>query len=161
MSLADILKSKLGDRNLPISLHKAIQKEESIPVRVEKDKEEETEEKEDKEDKISYLAAGKYLNSIEFDSPFLSFYTILIKNPYQNIIDFRELREFILGDNQYVLNSFPSLDTHKIFSLYMQYNPPSDPYQLYQLWITLSELHLCMPAMYQSYIAEIIQKNWD
>lgn len=113
------------------------------------------------ENKISYLASGKYLSSTDFSLTFLSFYTILIKNPYQNIADFRELREYILGDNQYVLNTFPHMDIDKLFSLYMRFNPPTTPFQLHQLWMTLSEVQLCVPAMYLSYIAEILQKNWN
>jgi hypothetical protein len=110
-------------------------------------------------EEISYLSAGKYLSPSLFSPSFLSIYSILISNPYQYILAFREFRDFILEDNQYVLNTFPSLNMDRIFNLYMQHNSPSSPFQLHQLWISLSELHLCVPSLYQLGIEDIIQKN--
>lgn len=104
------------------------------------------------------VSSDKYLLPSAWNATFLAVYAILIRNPYQNIREFRELREFILGENQYVLNTFPQLDIELIFSLYRKQNPPLQAKHLYQLHISLCEIHLCVPAMYQQ---EIMRMIWD
>ena len=67
-------------------------------------------------EEFNYIASqDKYLNSYERNATFLSVYAILIRNPYQNIREFRELRDFLLGEAQYVLNTFPQLDIELLF----------------------------------------------
>ena len=108
-------------------------------------------------EEIPYITNVKYLNSYHKSPLFFNIYSILIKNPYQDIISFNAFQDFILGNNVYVLNSFPSLNRERIFSLYMKHNPPQTPYQLHQLWIALNTIHLCIPAIYQGDIEEMVE----
>ena len=104
------------------------------------------------------VSSDKYLLPSAWNATFLSVYAILIRNPYQNIKEFRELRNILLGDNVYVLNTFPQLDVELLFSDYMKNLPPRKAIHLHKLYITLGEVHLCVPAMYQQ---EIMRMIWD
>lgn len=111
------------------------------------------------EDSIPYLSNSKYL-PLTYDKTFFSIYSVLISNPYQSITAFRTFASFILADNIYVLNTFSRLNIDEIFSLYMKLNPPTKPTHLYSLSLTLYELHLNVPLLYQDNIKElIIQKS--
>lgn len=103
---------------------------------------------------IDYISKG---HAAVGEVEFLSCYTILICNPYETAItDFRTFRTFFLDDRQYTLNTFTRLDTNKLLRLYMIHHPIGEPKQLQSLYLTLWELELCVPGLYQDGIERLI-----
>lgn len=94
------------------------------------------------------------------ESLFLACYTVLICNPYAcPITDFRAYRDFLLGDAQYVLNTFSHLDSIKLLRLYLIHHPIQEPKHLQSLSSSLWELELCVPGFFQDRIERLIIKS--
>lgn len=111
----------------------------------------------DIEDPFFGIVTGdKYLPPYTKDLLFISFYSLLIKYPYLLYADYLILREFILGDHVYVLNTFAPLNSQRIFELYMIHNPPKTHHELHRLYCSISSICLSVPGYYQKEVEDII-----
>jgi len=111
--------------------------------------------------KFGIVTGDKYLPSYKKDLLFISFYSLLIKYPYLLYADYLPLREFILKDHVYVLNTFAPLNQQKIFELYMIHNPPRSAHELHKLYCSISSICLSVPGYYQKDVEDIISGNFS
>lgn len=89
---------------------------------------------------------------------FLASITPLLLYPYTiEITVGRDYKRWLLSPSLYVLNSFNPVCTNKIFLIYMKKNPPKQPFDLYKLWMLLTELELYVPIEYQERIEELLE----
>lgn len=119
--------------------------------------EEAAKQKKERQEELShFIQAPGIKNSIN-EPLFFAVYSTLIRHPYElNILAFREYREFVLGTEQYVLNTFYQLDQQRIMDCYLQRLTIKEPHHLYGLYMVITELHLCVPSLYQTHIEELI-----
>ena len=91
---------------------------------------------------------------------YLAIYTPFIKNPYEfNWFIFIDYKTFLLGDNLYVLNTFPKLNIDRLFSLYLDSKlKPESLHEHTLLCYFLNHIHLMIPNKYQTRIEKIIKE---
>lgn len=109
------------------------------------------------EENIDYkvIDTEKYLPSYERNEYFFSVYSLLIKYPYL-LYGETALFSFLLGDNIYVLNTFPILEAEKLFEKYMEKNPPKKAHDLHKLYVAICRICLNIPGYYQKEVEDII-----
>lgn len=137
MGLKEILAAKLKNKSFPIS----------SPLSPPKEVEE-----------ISYLGQGKYLNSFVKDDFFLAMIYVRIDRLYKtDPMVMREFTRLMLGDNIYVLNTFPRLDRDYLVHILPK---PRTAKELYSIYWFISDFGLEVPDIYLRDIEERIQKTF-
>lgn len=142
MKLSELLASRLPPKDKPILEPTASPEEET-----------ETQASE------SLLYVG---DNFEPPNPELFFASLvpLLLYPYSIDISVgREYRTWLLSPATYVLNSFPQLFIEPIFDIFMRENPPKKTFDLYSLWLLLSDLKLFVPASYQDKIEKLLTEK--
>lgn len=113
----------------------------------------------DEEGLIEYIAPNQLIPKPD-EALFFSLYTPYIKDPLQfDWFLFRDYQFFMLGTHGYVLNTFDRLSIDRIFFMYLKKIKPRRLAQFNKIAHFCNHIELCVPALYQARIEELIHSS--
>lgn len=91
---------------------------------------------------------------------FLAAWTPFLLHPYtMTVVLARDYVRWLLAPELYVLNTFPRIDSQRIFETYMLHKPPRSIMEAHRLSQICWDIDLFIPRQYEDQIVELIKKK--